>query len=68
MDGKGRALDNVFVERLWRSVKYEYVYINRPATGIALFEGLTEYFEHYNCKRMHQSLNYKTPEEVYMAA
>ena len=68
MDGKGRALDNVFVERLWRSVKYEYAYINRPATGITLFEGLTDYFEHYNCKRMYQSLSYKTPEEVYMAA
>lgn len=68
MDGKGRALDNIFVERLWRSVKYEYIYLSRPETGIALFDGLTEYFDHYNSNRMHQSLSYKTPEEVYLAA
>ena len=68
MDGKGRALDNIFVERLWRSVKYEYIYLSRPETGITLYEGLSEYFDHYNSTRMHQSLSYKTPEEVYMVA
>ncbi|MEI7501555.1 MAG: IS3 family transposase [Bacteroidota bacterium] len=68
MDGRGRALDNIFVERLWRSVKYEYVYLVRPETGIALYEGLSEYFERYNTCRIHQSLGYKTPEAVYMAA
>ena len=68
MDGKGRALDNIFVERLWRSVKYEYIYLSRPETGIALYEGLSEYFDHYNSTRMHQSLSYKTPEDVYMVA
>jgi putative transposase len=67
MDGKGRALDNIFVERLWRSVKYEYIYLNRPETGKELFQGLSDYFEHYNNNRFHQSLDYKTPKEVYMA-
>jgi|GEM_PF-3218419 len=68
MDGKGRALDTIFVERLWRRVKYEYLYLSRPETGIALYEGLSEYFDHCNSTRMHQSLSYKTLEEVYKAA
>jgi putative transposase len=67
MDEKGRALDNIFVERLWRSVKYEYIYLNRPETGKELFQGLSDYFEHYNNNRFHQSLDYKTPKEVYTA-
>jgi putative transposase len=67
MDGKGRTLDNIFIERLWRSVKYEYIYLNRPETGKELFQGLSDYFEHYNNNRFHQSLDYKTPKEVYMA-
>ena len=68
MDGKGRALDNIFVERLWRSVKYEYVYINKPETGVELYQGLELYFNHYNENRMHQSLDYKTPKDIYLAA
>lgn len=68
MDGKGRALDNIFIERLWRSVKYEYIYLNRPQNGIELYDGLTEYFNLYNKSRLHQSLNYMTPESVYRAA
>lgn len=68
MNGKGRALDNIFVERLWRSVKYEYIYLNRPENGMELYDGLTEYFNLYNKCRLHQSLNYMTPESVYMAA
>jgi putative transposase len=65
MDGKGRALDNIFVERLWRTVKYEHVYLNPATDGVELYNGLQEYFEFYNCARHHQSLDYQTPEQVY---
>lgn len=65
MDGKGRCLDNVFVERLWRTVKQEYVYINSIKDGKELWHGLDSYFKFYNEKRMHQSLDYKTPAQVY---
>jgi putative transposase len=65
MDGRGRWLDNVFVERLWRSVKYEEVYIWRHETVSALRAGLTRYFAYYNDKRRHQSLKDQTPAEVY---
>ena len=65
MDGRGRALDNIFVERLWRSVKYENVYLNCYETILETQAGLKEYFEFYNVKRRHQSLDYKTPWLVY---
>jgi len=65
MDGRGRALDNVFIERLWRTVKYEYVYLHTQPDGKALYDGLKEYFEFYNSRRHHQSLNYRVPDEVY---
>jgi len=65
MDGKGRWLDNVFVERLWRTVKYEYVYLWRPEAVPALQSGLTTYFGYYNGERTHQSLKDRTPLEVY---
>jgi len=65
MDGRGRALDNIFVERLWRSVKYEEVYIKDYLNGNEAYEGIKKYFEFYNTERPHQSLNYKTPESVY---
>ena len=65
MDGRGRALDNIFVERLWRSVKYEKVYLNDFITVKDVYDGLRDYFEFYNHKRFHQSLNYQTPAEVY---
>jgi putative transposase len=65
MDGKGRAIDNVFVERLWRTVKYEYVYLHSHSNGKELYEGLKSYFEFYNHQRPHQALNYRTPSEVY---
>ena len=68
MDGRGRALDNIFVERLWRSVKHEDVYLNGYATMPELLLGLTEYFVFYNSERMHQSLDYDTPDEVYRTA
>lgn len=61
MDSKGRALDNVFVERLWRSVKYENIYIYSYLSALELKQGLREYFEFYNERRPHQSLGYKTP-------
>ena len=65
MDGKGRCLDNVFVERLWRTVKYEEVYLWRHETVAALQSGLRRYFVYYNESRRHQSLAERTPAEVY---
>jgi putative transposase len=65
MDGRGRALDNVFVERLWRSVKYEDIYLKAYAGVPELLIGLTEYFDRYNTLRPHQSLGYATPDLVY---
>lgn len=65
MDGRGRAIDNVFVERLWRTVKYEYVYLYSQSDGKQLQEGLKAYFDFYNNRRPHQSLNYKVPSEIY---
>ena len=65
MDGRGRALDNIFVERLWRSVKYEDIYLKGYASLPELRQGLTEYFDFYNKERPHQSLRYRTPNEVY---
>ncbi len=68
MDGRGRALDNIFVERLWRTVKYEDVYLKNYATVLALIDGLTCYFAFYNEERLHQSLDYRTPAEVYFCS
>jgi len=65
MDGKGRAIDNVFIERLWRSVKYEYVYLNVCDDGNQLWRGLSDYFLFYNHKRLHQNLGYRSPCVVY---
>jgi len=65
MDGRGRALDNVFIERLWRSVKYEEVYTHEYASLGEAGQGLARYFAFYNDDRPHQSLNYLTPAEVY---
>lgn len=68
MDGRGRCLDNVFVERLWRTVKYEDIYL-RGYEGVAdLQQGLARYFRFYNHERLHQSLEYRTPALVYGAA
>lgn len=68
MDGKGRAMDNIFIERLWRSVKYENIYLRDYATGTELYEGLKEYFRFYNMERHHQSLYYKTLNQLYRQA
>jgi len=66
MDGKGRALDNVFVERLWRTVKYEDIFLKDYATVQECRQGLKEFFQKYNTRREHQSLDYNYPEEVYL--
>ena len=65
MDGRGRALDNVFVERLWRSVKYEHVYLYDYERVSELRAGLGHYFQFYNHERLHQALGYRTPAAVY---
>lgn len=65
MDGRGRALDNIFIERLWRTVKYEYIYLHSQKDGIELYKGLEKYFDFYNNRRLHQGLGYKTPADVY---
>lgn len=65
MDGRGRALDNVFVERLWRSVKYEEVYLREYENVREAAKGLGQYFRFYNMERPHQALNYMTPHEAY---
>ena len=68
MDGKGRWIDNVFIERLWRSVKYEDVYLHAYASGSEARRSLTQYFGFYNGRRVHESLGYATPDEVYFGA
>jgi putative transposase len=65
MDGRGRALDNIFVERLWRNVKYEDVYLKGYANMAELTVGLAQYFAFYNGARPHQALGYETPDDVY---
>ena len=65
MDGRGRALDNVFVERLWRTVKYEDIYLKDYLSVPALDVGLRNYFRFYNHERPHQSLEYRTPAEIH---
>ncbi len=65
MDGRGRALDNIFVERLWRSVKYEEVYLHDYQQVPEAISGLARYFSFYNGERLHQSLGYRTPEAVF---
>lgn len=65
MDGKGRAMDNIFIERLWRSVKYEEVYLHDYETVLDAVKGIGSYFGFYNHERFHQSLNYETPATWY---
>lgn len=65
MDGKGRCIDNIFVERLWRSVKYEEVYLHAYNNPLEARLGIGQYFNFYNHERPHQGLDYMTPEEVY---
>lgn len=65
MDGRGRCMDNIFTERLWRTVKYEDIFLRGYVTMHDVYRGLSEYFPFYNTERPHQSLDYHTPEEVY---
>ncbi len=65
MDGKGRATDNIFIERLWRSLKYEYVYLNPANDGLELYHGLKKWFWEYNHQRHHQALGYQKPDQLY---
>ena len=65
MDGRGRVFDNIFIERLWRTVKYEDIYLKGYETGKDVKEGLSAYFQFYNNERFHQALGYRTPKEVH---
>ncbi|BCD90959.1 integrase [Francisella halioticida] len=65
MDGKGRCFDNIFIERLWRSVKYECIYLHEFDSVAEVREALADYFDYYNTDRLHQSLDYNTPADVY---
>ena len=65
MDGKGRAVDNIYVERFWRILKYEEIYLKSYESMMELRESLSRYFNFYNGKRYHQSLEYRTPDEIY---
>ena len=67
MDGRGRYVDNIFTERLWRSVKYEEVYLNEYACPREVRQGLSRYLEFYNERRPHQALDYATPAQIYNA-
>jgi putative transposase len=68
MDSKGRAIDNIYIERFWRSIKYEHIYLFSYETGKELMKGLNWYFDFYNGKRIHESLCYKTPKSLYSMA
>ena len=68
MDGKGRALDNIFIERFWRSLKHEEVYLHSYESVLEARKGIQAYCSFYNEKRLHQSLGYQTPSEVYRGA
>jgi putative transposase len=68
MSGKGKCWDNIFVERFWRSLKYEEVYLKQYNNSDEAHDGIAEYIKLYNQKRPHSSLNYRTPLEVYLAA
>lgn len=65
MDGRGRCMDNIFTERLWRTIKYQDIYLKRYRSTMETYKGLGEYFRFYNRKRRHQGIGNKTPEEVY---
>lgn len=65
MDGKRRAIDNILIERFWRSIKYEDIYLNAYENGVTLYQGVRKYIHFYNTKRPHQHLDYRTPEMVY---
>lgn len=65
MDGKGRAMDNIYIERFWRALKYEHIYLNPANGGVDLYEGVKKYIQFYNQNRRHTSIGNKTPDEFY---
>lgn len=65
MDGKGRALDNIYIERFWRALKYEHIYINPANGGVELYEGVRKYIDFYNQERRHTSIGDRTPNEYF---
>lgn len=65
MDGKGRALDNIYIERFWRSLKYEHIYLCPAADGLELYQGIKNYIKFYNKKRRHHSIDFQTPHESF---
>ena len=68
MDGRGRATDDIYIERFWRSIKYENIYLNAYETGVDLYEGVNNYINFYNYSRPHKSIGYQTPEYFYQKA
>lgn len=68
MDGKGRTIDNIFIERLWRFVKYDYVYIKIPSYGLELYQGLKDYFHYYNNRLCQQGIDHQIPAKRYYQA
>ncbi len=68
MDGKGRATDNICIERFWRSIKYEEIYLNEYKNMKVLKKAIEKYMISYNTKRLHSAIGYKTPNEVYYQA
>jgi len=66
MDSKGRAIDNIYIERFWRSIKYEHIYLFAYENGNDLWRGIYSYIDFYNQKRVHQSIDYKTPKSLYL--
>ncbi len=68
MDGKGRAIDNIFIERFWRNIKYEKIFLEPSDDGLELYGKIKAYMEFYNMERQHQSLGYKRPGQVFSQA
>jgi len=68
MDGKGRVIDNIFIERFWRTLKYDYVYLNPAADGLELYRGIKEYIHYYNNSLHHQGIDRRTPADLYKSA
>ena len=68
MDGKGRALDNIFIERFWRSLKYDYVYLHPANDGLELYQGLKDYISYYNYELKHQGIGRRIPADLYKKA
>ena len=65
MDGKGRALDNIYIERFWKSIKYEKIYLNPPNGGLELYQNIKEYIQFYNTKRRHTEIGKVPPDQIF---